>query len=91
MIEIEISLNLMKSLEMVGIEVSSAFSLLSAFSGCIFWLEDIAHGLSQTDKLDGTGCSNRFTCHTDFGWLAGGRRAWPVNLPANSPENQIQS
>ena len=85
MIEIEISLNLMRSLEMVGIEVSSVFSLLSEFSGCIFWLEDIAHGWSQADKLGGTGCSNGFPCHTDFGWLAGGRRAWPANLLANSP------
>ena len=58
MIEIEISLNLMKSLEMVGIEVSSALSLLSEFSGCIFWLEDIAHGIMD-DKLGGTGCGIR--------------------------------
>jgi hypothetical protein len=45
----------MKSLDRVGIEVSSALSGLSAFSGSKFWLEDIAQGRESTDsKVIGT-------------------------------------
>ena len=46
-IETKTSLNLMKSLDKVGIEVSSALSSLSVFSGCKIWFEDIAQGACQ--------------------------------------------
>ena len=55
-IETKTSLNLMKSLDRVGIEVSSALSSLSVFSRCKFWLEDIAQGACQRSGTERGNC-----------------------------------